>query len=246
MAWAACCTRCTTSCGVAWSCWAPALPAQARMKPTARAAVAVRRDDMVGPPPRGGRHWRPERRPRQEKTHRALVGWALPSLSCLTVSWLGRPLAVPRKRSLTRRGFRRGSRRPRRSAVRALGPVPNSPVTSRHSGLYAALAEKERALISARTKDALAAAKARGKVLGNRTNLAEARAAGREVLVRQAARFAANVLPVIEDIRRQGATSLREIAAQLTVRGVRAARGGEWSTSAVRNLLARQGGGNAG
>jgi DNA invertase Pin-like site-specific DNA recombinase len=107
--------------------------------------------------------------------------------------------------------------------------------------LYAALAEKERSLISARTKDALAAAKARGKALGNRTNLAEARVAGREVLVRQADRFAANVLPVIEDIRRQGATSLREIAAQLTARGVRTARGGEWSASSVKNILARQG-----
>ena len=107
--------------------------------------------------------------------------------------------------------------------------------------IYAALAEKERALISARTKDALAAAKARGKALGNRTNLEAAREAGREALARQADRFAANVLPVIEDIRRQGATSLREIAAQLTARGVRTARGGEWSTSAVRNILARQG-----
>src|SRR3954469_6606005 len=77
--------------------------------------------------------------------------------------------------------------------------------------LYAALAEKERSLISARTKDALAAAKARGKVLGNRTNLAEARAAGREVLVRQADQFAANVLPVIDEVKRQGATTLREI-----------------------------------
>src|SRR4051812_30422032 len=112
--------------------------------------------------------------------------------------------------------------------------------------VYAALAEKERAMISARTRDALAAAKARGVRLGNRTNLEDARKAGREVLVRQADRFAANVLPVIEDVRRQGATSLREIAAQLTARGVRTARGGEWSTSAVRNLLARQGGGNAG
>src|SRR3954451_11293220 len=107
--------------------------------------------------------------------------------------------------------------------------------------VYAALAEKERSLIAARTRDALAAARARGQVLGNRTNLAEARAAGREVLVRQADMFAANVLPVIDDIRRQGATSLREIAAQLTARGVRTARGGEWSTSAVRNILARQG-----
>jgi DNA invertase Pin-like site-specific DNA recombinase len=104
----------------------------------------------------------------------------------------------------------------------------------------AALAEKERALISARTRDALAAAKAGGEVLGNRTNLEDARKAGREVLVRQADRFAANVLPVIADIRRQGAKSLREIAAQLTARGVRTARGGDWSTSAVRNILARQ------
>src|SRR3954454_6313813 len=107
--------------------------------------------------------------------------------------------------------------------------------------IYAALAEKERSLIAARTRDALAAAKARGKVLGNRTNLEDARAAGREVLVQQADQFAANVLPVIDEVKRQGATTLREIAAALTARGVRTARGGERSTSAVRNVLARQG-----
>jgi DNA invertase Pin-like site-specific DNA recombinase len=107
--------------------------------------------------------------------------------------------------------------------------------------IYAALAEKERSLISARTRDALAAAKARGVRLGNRSNLEAAGEAGRASLVRQADRFAANVLPVIEDIRRQGATSLREIAAQLTARGVRTARGGEWSASSVKNILARQG-----
>src|SRR4051794_41927493 len=53
--------------------------------------------------------------------------------------------------------------------------------------------------------------------------------------------FAANVLPVIDDIRRQGAGSLREIAAQLTARGVRTARGGAWTATAVSNLLDRRG-----
>ena len=39
--------------------------------------------------------------------------------------------------------------------------------------IYAALAEKERALISERTSAALARANDRGVVLGNRTNLAD-------------------------------------------------------------------------
>src|SRR4029079_8678950 len=42
--------------------------------------------------------------------------------------------------------------------------------------IYAALAEKERALISERTRAALAQKKAQGVVLGNRTNLADASA----------------------------------------------------------------------
>src|SRR3954469_11643530 len=77
--------------------------------------------------------------------------------------------------------------------------------------IYAALAEKERAVISARTKDALTAAKARGVQLGNRKNLDAAGEAGRASLARRADRHAANVLPLIDDIRRQGAKSLREI-----------------------------------
>ena len=43
--------------------------------------------------------------------------------------------------------------------------------------IYAALAEKERAMISRRTKDALAAAKARGTILGN-PRITDARAKG--------------------------------------------------------------------
>jgi DNA invertase Pin-like site-specific DNA recombinase len=49
--------------------------------------------------------------------------------------------------------------------------------------LYAALAEKERRLISERTKAALAARKAQGARLGNRTNADEALALGRRSLI---------------------------------------------------------------
>src|SRR5919206_4792537 len=81
--------------------------------------------------------------------------------------------------------------------------------------IYAALAEKERSLISARTRDALAAAKGRGVQLGNRKNLDAAGEAGRASLAQRADQHAANILPIIDDIRRQGAGSLREIAAAL-------------------------------
>ena len=105
--------------------------------------------------------------------------------------------------------------------------------------IYAALAQKERALISARTKAALAAKKAQGATLGNRTNLAEAQRLGRAVVKADADAFAVNVLPVVRQIEAQGATSLRAIAAALNERGIRTARGGVWHGTTVRNLLAR-------
>src|SRR5437763_7363824 len=61
--------------------------------------------------------------------------------------------------------------------------------------IYAALAEKERSLISARTRDALAAAKTRGVRLGNPKNLDAAGEAGRASLAQRADQHAANVLP---------------------------------------------------
>ena len=73
--------------------------------------------------------------------------------------------------------------------------------------LYAAFAEMERRRISQRTKEALAAKKAQGAVLGNRTNLTEAQALGNVANRGKAARFAANVMPVIDEIIGAGITS---------------------------------------
>lgn len=60
--------------------------------------------------------------------------------------------------------------------------------------LFAALAEKERALISTRTRQALSAAKARGVTLGN-PKLHVARKSALESVRAEADRYAANVLP---------------------------------------------------
>jgi len=77
--------------------------------------------------------------------------------------------------------------------------------------LFAALAEKERALISQRTKAALSAAKARGQKLGN-PNISAAREAGATALKANADRHAANVLPIIAEIQKSDAKTLRAIA----------------------------------
>jgi len=105
--------------------------------------------------------------------------------------------------------------------------------------LYAALAEKERRLISERTRSALAARKAQGALLGNRSNAAEAAALGRKVQVEEAETFAANVLPIIESLRASGVRDLRGLAAALNNRGVRTARGGRWHVSNIKNLVDR-------
>ncbi len=106
--------------------------------------------------------------------------------------------------------------------------------------LYAALAEKERSLISQRTKEALAARKAKGKRLGNRRNLRQAQAKGRNRASVKAAQYAANVLPIIREIQLSGVSSYFGIAEALNARGVRTARGGRWHATTVRNLLVRQ------
>ncbi len=105
--------------------------------------------------------------------------------------------------------------------------------------LYAALAEKERRLISERTKAALASRKTTGMKLGNPTNGTIAAAKGRQVSIGEADRFAKTVLPIIQSIQRSGITSLRGLAIALNNRGIPTARNGQWQVSNVRNLLAR-------
>ena len=104
--------------------------------------------------------------------------------------------------------------------------------------LYAALAEKERALISARTKAALAAKKTQGAKLGNPR---AAETVGRAHAANRAAadQFASNVLPTVREIQASGAISFAAIAKALNARGARTARGGAWHATTVRNLLAR-------
>jgi DNA invertase Pin-like site-specific DNA recombinase len=103
--------------------------------------------------------------------------------------------------------------------------------------VYAALAEQERRMISARTKAALASKVGTGE-LGNRTNLAQAGAKGVAAIKAGADEFAANVLPTIRDLQERGGTH-RSIAAELNTRRIRTARGGEWSATQVQRVLQR-------
>ena len=104
--------------------------------------------------------------------------------------------------------------------------------------LFAALAEKERAMIASRTKAALSAAKARGVKLGG-PKLAEARELAVTAIKSLADRHAANVLPIIRDVQRSGAKTLRDVATALNARGISTSRGGRWHAMTVRNVLTR-------
>src|SRR4051812_38440631 len=70
--------------------------------------------------------------------------------------------------------------------------------------LYAALAEKERRLISERTKAALAIRKAEGGKLGNLTNVREAGQIGRAALIGAADEYARSLLPLLHMLRSEG------------------------------------------
>jgi DNA invertase Pin-like site-specific DNA recombinase len=104
--------------------------------------------------------------------------------------------------------------------------------------IYASVAEKERGMISERTKAALAAAKARGKRLGTAGN-AKTAARARAARSQQAAKANATTRAVIVEIQRGGKTMLSAIAQELEARGVRTPAGrSTWSPMQVSRLLA--------
>ena len=94
--------------------------------------------------------------------------------------------------------------------------------------LYAALAEKERRMISARTKDALAAAKARGVKLGG-TN------AKSIAFQTEAAERAETLRSVMDEL---ASLSARAAADELNRHMVATPKGGKWHASSV--LLVRE------
>ena len=110
--------------------------------------------------------------------------------------------------------------------------------------ILAAVAEQEAEAISKRTKAALAAAKERGTVLGGRRvsaeRFAEIGAAARQTFSAEAAKKRAQVLPIIAEIKRQGVSTLRAIAAEMNGRSIDAPRGGQWSAVQVQRVLARK------
>jgi DNA invertase Pin-like site-specific DNA recombinase len=104
-------------------------------------------------------------------------------------------------------------------------------------GIMAMVAEEEGRAISKRTKEALAAAKRRGKTLGGYRGAKitrRIREAANEARTRRANER------VIAELQGVGATSLQAIATGLNDRGIAAPRGGDWSAAQVSRLLSRQ------
>ena len=111
--------------------------------------------------------------------------------------------------------------------------MPNADNFQLH--IYAALAEQERKFISARTRAALAEAKARGTKLGGLRDKTMRR---NEVVKANAAARAEKVAGLLVPLREAG-KPLRQIAEHLNNAGVATARGGQWQASQVKRVLDR-------
>ncbi len=107
--------------------------------------------------------------------------------------------------------------------------------------IMAAVAQAERKAISKRTKEALAAAKARGIKLGgsrgNMPDLLKGPAASATARSETSRKRAEKVMAQVKQVQARGAISLRAIATALNERGIVAPRGGAWSAAQVRTVM---------
>lgn len=124
-----------------------------------------------------------------------------------------------------------------------LPTVPEGPVGRFLVSQMASVAELEAGLIGQRTRAALAAAKARGVTLGGYRGGPVPSDADRAKAAlahsRRASARAADLAPVIDQLRQEGAASLAALAAALNGRGVPSTGGGRWTATAVRRVMAR-------
>lgn len=111
--------------------------------------------------------------------------------------------------------------------------------------IMAAVAQAERKLISARTKAALRAAKARGQKLGNPNGAAAFRRAGKgnaaaiAAVSANAADRAKQLRPTITQLKASGRSTYRQLADGLNEQGILTPRGGRWHPASVRAVMAR-------
>ena len=104
-------------------------------------------------------------------------------------------------------------------------------------GILALVAQRERELISERTRTALLAAKARGQRLGNprwRDGLAKMNAGARAARIA----YAAKIVPIINEIRESGVETLQGLADCLNRRGIFTRSQKMWHPSSIKRVMA--------
>lgn len=105
--------------------------------------------------------------------------------------------------------------------------------------ILAAIAEHERDMISRRTREALAVAKAKGAILGGNRGACISETMRKEsILVRRTKSevYKERVLPTISDLQGKG-LSLSETARKLNEMQIYTVRGGRWTATAVSRIV---------
>jgi len=103
-------------------------------------------------------------------------------------------------------------------------------------GIIALLAQRERELISERTKAGLAVAKSRGARLGN-PKPADSLIKASQAIQEKKGLFVIQIRKIIEEIQSTGVRSLSKIADCLNKRGEKTRRGGIWTATAVKRVI---------